>query len=225
MKALTMIDVYKARGYGARQSRVLKGVSILVDSGDIVLLEGPSGSGKTTFLSVAAGLLRPDSGTVEINGTSINSLSLSERRKFRLRNVGFIFQRLNLLTRLTARQNILLMAKLSGMSIERTYRETDVLMNTLGINLLADRYPFELSVGEEQRVAIARALVHIPKIVFADEPTGNLDKTSSNAVAEILASVAQARDIAVIIATHDTRLKKLATRFVSIDDGLIYEGT
>ena len=223
MKILRMENVHMRRGYGARSSEVLKGISISIRSGDIVLLEGPSGSGKTTLLSLAAGLLMPDRGSVIIDGVATAGLSQHERRNLRLAKIGFVFQQANLLSQLTVLQNVMMMATLTGTRLKKAQKDAYALLGDLGIDGLANRFPHELSGGEEQRVAVARALVHNPKIVLADEPTGNLDKESGYSVAEALVSAAHTRDAAVMIATHDYRLKTFASRLITIDDGQTYE--
>jgi len=148
-------------------------------------------------------------------------MSLGECRRHRATRVGFVFQRSNLLPRLTVGENVVLMAVLGGMAREAAKRETTRMLEALGIATLADRYPHELSGGEEQRAAVARALVHGPAIVLADEPTGSLDGVSGRAVAESLGSLAAERGAAVLVATHDVRLRSFASRRVRIVDGRI----
>lgn len=223
MSILLMQEIHKKRGHGARSVHVLQGISFSIACGEVVLLEGPSGSGKTTLLALAAGLLMPDAGDVFIDGVSLADLAPAVRRSFRAKQVGFVFQRSNLLSALTVRQNVLLMTELAAISSKIGEKETDALLQHLGLTALAAKYPHELSGGEEQRTAVARALVHRPKIVFADEPTGSLDGASGRAVAEALATLARDRNTAVLVATHDLRLEPIATRKIRISDGLISE--
>jgi len=218
---LELDRVRRTRGVGPHAVEALRDVSLAVGGGEFVLLEGPSGAGKTTLLAVAAGLLRPTSGDVCLAGRRLPAMSLGECRRHRATRVGFVFQRSNLLPRLTVGENVVLMAVLGGMAREAAKRETTRMLEALGIATLADRYPHELSGGEEQRAAVARALVHGPAIVLADEPTGSLDGVSGRAVAESLGSLAAERGAAVLVATHDVRLRSFASRRVRIVDGRI----
>jgi len=222
--ALLLEGVSKARGTGRQTVQALRDVSLRLSAGELVLLEGPSGAGKTTLLAVAAGLLSADAGRVILADLAIGEARPAARRKHRLRNVGFVFQRANLLGELTVRENVLLMTSLAGMPREHAHREVDALLEELGLARLADRRSTELSGGEEQRVALARALVHRPPVVLADEPTGNLDGASGRVVAEGLAKCARARGAAVLVATHDARLVPFATRRISIVDGRVDAG-
>jgi len=221
MSALILDDVYKERGQGRRRVPALRGVSLEGHGGEVVLLEGPSGSGKTTLLAVAAGLLSVDRGAVFLAGASLSDLSPAGRRALRARAVGFVFQRANLLGRLTARENVLLAAATAGMGATEAADEADRLLAVLGVEAERDRYPDELSGGQEHRVAVARALVHRPRVVLADEPTSHLDSAAGRAVSRLLADLARERGAAVIVATHDARLHDIATRRVCIEDGRI----
>ena len=224
MTALTLEHVSKSRGSGRRRVRVLHDVSLLVEAGEVLLLEGPSGAGKTTLLAVAAGLLLADEGLVLLDGQPLTALTPSARRRHRARRIGFVFQRSNLLDQLTVRENVLLAASLAGLRSDEVGRDTDELLGRLGIASLATRRARELSGGEEQRVAVARALVHRPALILADEPTGSLDSVSGLAVMDQLAAMARAGGAAVIIATHDVRLASIATRTIRIRDGRVLNG-
>jgi ABC-type lipoprotein export system ATPase subunit len=221
VSAIRIEGVWKRRGSGARSIEVLRDVSLSIEAGELVLLLGPSGSGKTTLLGIAAGLLSPDAGSVAMNGIRLDGTSQSERRALRSTRIGFIFQRPNLLSGLTARENIRLMATLAGIAHLQSERETDAVLERLGIRDLAGRLPHELSGGEEQRVGIARALVHRPPVVLADEPTGSLDAVAGTSVAELLFSVAAERQSAVLVATHDMRLERYASRQLHMTDGRV----
>ena len=221
MIAISLSEVTKHRGHGHRAVEVLVGASLEVQSSELVLLEGPSGSGKTTLLGIAGGLLSPDSGRVILAGRTLNQESLDARRLIRARHVGLVFQRANLLPGLTARDNVLLMGRLAGMTTEAGAKETSQLFEALGITECADRYPHELSGGEEQRVAVARALVHRPVVVLADEPTGSLDGRTGLAVAASLSALARERASAVLICTHDSRLVPFAVRRLRMLDGRV----
>jgi ABC-type lipoprotein export system ATPase subunit len=224
MIPLELRGVSKRRGTGRRSVQVLVEVNLEVRAGEVVLLEGPSGSGKTTLLGVAGGLLSADSGGVILAGTALESETQARRRAIRARWAGVVFQRANLLPGLTARENVILMGRLAGMSSRDGAREADRVLDLLGLAALADRRPQELSGGEEQRVAVARALVHRPAVVLADEPTGNLDAASGHAVAASLSGLARDRSSAVLICTHDQRLAPFATRRLSIVDGRVVPG-
>jgi ABC-type lipoprotein export system ATPase subunit len=214
-------DLVVVRGVGRRAVRVLDGASLAVEAGEVVLLEGPSGSGKTTLLLVAAGLLTPTSGGVTVAGLELGRASQSARRALRAKAVGFVFQRANLLERLTVRENVELAGFLAGRSPAEVRSDVDSLLEALGIGHLAERRPDALSGGEEHRAAVARALVHRPALVLADEPTGNLDADSGAAVAEALAGLARDRGAAVLVATHDARLYRIADRRAVLDQGRI----
>jgi putative ABC transport system ATP-binding protein len=224
MMALELERISQTRGSGRRAVQALRDVSLSIAAGEFVLLEGPSGAGKTTLLAVAAGLLTPTAGTVKLAGQSLGALSSAECRRQRAGCVGFVFQRSNLLPQLTLWDNVLLMVAIGGVPRTEGEGEATQLLQALGIAGLAQRYPRELSGGEEQRAAVARALVHRPTIVLADEPTGNLDGVSGKAVAERLAGLAAERGTAVLVATHDPRLEPFATRRVRIVDGTLADG-
>jgi putative ABC transport system ATP-binding protein len=218
---LLLQSVSKHRGVGRRSVLVLREVSLALAPGEIVLLEGPSGSGKTTLLGVAGGVLSPDAGQVFVSDLLLTGQPPARQRELRVRHVGFVFQRANLLSVLTARENIVLMGILAGMTEPDAGRGADQLLAALGMTALADRRPTELSGGEEQRVAVARALVHRPAVVLADEPTGGLDAVTGHAVAEALARLAHERGSAVLIGTHDARLASFASRRLAMTGGRV----
>lgn len=223
MTVLRMHLVSKRRGHGSRAVSVLKGVSLEVARGEIVLLQGPSGSGKTTLLGLAAGLLLPDDGFVEVDAQRLSELTPAQRRELRARKIGFVFQRANLFPALTAGENAYLMGTLAGMARAAVAAEAGALLGKLGMSRLAERFPTELSGGEEQRVAVVRALVHSPSLVLADEPTGNLDGASGRAVADALVELARSKNSAVVVATHDPRLEPIASRRLALRDGALAE--
>jgi ABC-type lipoprotein export system ATPase subunit len=224
MSAIRFDGVWTTRGAARRAVQVLRDVSFSIEAGELVLLTGPSGSGKTTLLGVAAGLLTAERGRIEIGGARIESTSQRVRRAVRAAAVGMVFQRPCLLSGLTARENVLLMASIAGMSANDGARQTDVLLERLGVASLRDRLPHELSGGEEQRVGIARALVHGPAVLLADEPTGSLDETAGAGVAELLRGLASERQAAVLVATHDLRLRRFASRLLVLTDGALADG-
>ena len=219
MIALALHDVSKTLGQGARATQALKGVSLQLSPGEILLLEGPSGSGKTTLLMVAAGLLTPDSGSVELAGERIDNLDPAHRATMRAGRIGFVFQRANLLEQLTVRDNIQLAGVAAGIPKNQCKAELEQLLETLGISGLADRYPATLSGGEEHRVALARGVIHRPAVVFADEPTGSLDAAGGVRVADALRDFADSHGVAVLLASHDRRLRRITHRSLNLVDG------
>ena len=223
MNAIRLQAVSKSRGSGKRSVRVLRDVSFSIAAGELVLLVGPSGSGKTTLLGVAAGLLTADDGEIEIRGVRIDGATPRARRALRAEAIGLVFQRPSLLSGLTARENVRLMAATAGMPAFDAQSQADSLLERLGIGALADRHPHELSGGEEQRVGIARALVHRPAVILADEPTASLDGVTGESIAEMLASLAAERHTAVLVATHDLRLRRFASRCLHLVDGVLSE--
>lgn len=219
MSALVLDGVTKTRGIGPRAVRALRDVSLQIEPGEVVLLEGPSGSGKTTLMTVAAGLLTADSGSVTIGDTRIDTLEPRDRAAVRARDVGFVFQRANLLETLTVLENAMLAGAIAGLSREDCAARAGALLEELGIAELADRFPATLSGGQEHRAALARGLVHRPRIVLADEPTGNLDSESGRAAATALRELASRHGVAVLVATHDPRLREIADRVLTLVDG------
>jgi len=198
---------------------VVKGVSLSIDDGEFVCLTGKSGGGKTTLLSLLSGLERPTSGQVKLGGKDITSASEDELALFRRKNVGFIFQSFNLIPTLSAWENValpLFPVKMKG--DERKGRATD-LLERMELGHRMDHLPSALSGGEKQRVAIARALVTHPKILFADEPTGNLDSATEYAIMEILNRVHTQEGVAILMVTHELELAKSADRLIRMHDG------
>lgn len=224
MNTLSFDRVDMFRGAGAHRVKALRDVTLQVEEGELVVLDGPSGSGKTTLLALAGGLLTPHCGTVRLENEDLATLSAGERRSLRAQRVGFVFQHGNLLSALTARQNVLLGGLLAGLGPEESMAATEELLDQLGIGALADRRPDSLSGGEEMRVAVARALVHRPALVLADEPSASLDGESALAVAEALVQLAGRRGSAVLVATHDARLVPFASRRIGLIDGRIAAG-
>jgi putative ABC transport system ATP-binding protein len=224
MNALVLDQVCKSRGSGAQRVAALRDVSLRIRRGELVMLEGPSGSGKTTLLAVAGSLLTADSGSVELGGESLCGRSSSERRRLRASCVGFVFQHANLLTSLSVRQNLLLRSQLAGVGRAEAARSADELLERLGIEKLADRFPAALSGGEEMRAAVARALVHRPILVLADEPSASLDGDSALSVADALSRIARERNAAVLVATHDARLTPYSDRRAGLLDGRLRNG-
>ncbi len=210
-----------SRRYGAGDTAVhaLRGVSVTVAEGELTAVMGPSGSGKSTLMHLLAGLDRPTAGEVWIDGTAIGRLGDAELTQLRREHIGFVFQFFNLLPMLTAEENILLPLQLGGRKPERAWVEE--LIDKVGLGDRRAHRPSELSGGQQQRVALARALVSKPTVVFADEPTGNLDSTTSGEVLELLRdSVARYRQTTVMV-THDATAAAIADRILFLADGRI----
>jgi putative ABC transport system ATP-binding protein len=200
---------------------VVKGVSLSIDPAEFVCLVGKSGCGKTTLLSILSGLERPTSGHVKLGGKDITSATEDELALFRRENVGFIFQSFNLIPTLSAWENValpLFPIKMPG--DERKRRATD-LLERMELGHRMDHLPSALSGGEKQRVAIARALVTHPKVLFADEPTGNLDSATGDAIMEILNRLHTQEGVAILMVTHEVELAKSADRLIRMHDGKV----
>jgi putative ABC transport system ATP-binding protein len=183
---------------------IIKNINLSIDSGDVVSIVGPSGSGKTTLLAIMAGLDLPTEGSINLLGSEITTLNEDKRSQIRGKDVGFVFQSFHLLPRLSALDNVMLPLEISGS--EHAQEKAKEALVRVGLEKRVQHFPNQLSGGEKQRVAIARAMVNNPKILFADEPTGNLDKSSSTAVSELLFSVNQSMDTTLVIVTHDLTL-------------------
>lgn len=212
-------------GRGLRLSlgttRALDGVDVSVDPGEVVAVMGPSGSGKSTLLHVLAGLLRPDEGEVELDGTRIDTLSDRERSAVRLRRMGFVFQFGDLVPELTLAENVALPVRLLGLPRRQAQERAADLLGQLGVGDVADRRLVEVSGGQAQRAAIARALVHQPDVVLADEPTGALDTVTGELVLESLLRASAERGVAVVLVTHELSVAAWASRSVSLRDGRV----
>jgi putative ABC transport system ATP-binding protein len=194
-----------------------------VDSDEKVAVIGPSGSGKTTLLSLAAGILLADEGRIRVDGTEISAASDAARRDFRISNIGLVFQEFELLEYLTVRENILLPYRVStALKFDREVRASvEPLAESVGIGRALDRYPHRLSQGERQRVALSRALITRPRILFADEPTGNLDPRTSRTIVEVLLRQAEAARATVLMVTHDHSLLEWFDRVIDLEQLLV----
>lgn len=218
-KTLQVSHVSKRYGLGSTQVTAVHDISLSVSPGEIVLIMGPSGSGKTTLLSMLGALLKPTEGTIQLNGTVISALPESRLPDIRLKQFGFVFQDFNLLSALTALENVALVAELAGAHSAESRRKATTLLNELG---LADRLHFlpeKLSGGEKQRVAIARALINDPMLILADEPTANLDSRIGQEIMRLLRRIAKEQGRSVIIVSHDQRIKEIADRVLWLEDG------
>ena len=198
---------------------VLKDVSLCLDAGDTLAIVGPSGSGKTTLLGLCAGLDDASAGSVELDGMAIELLDQDARAALRNRLVGFVFQSFQLIPTLTAIENVLVPLELRGESGRQA--DAERLLTEVGLCDRLDHYPLQLSGGEQQRVALARAFIHRPKILFADEPTGNLDSSTSEPIVEMLFRLNHEAGTALVLVTHDPALAAKARRVVTMRGGTI----
>lgn len=216
-------DLCKIYGSGENRVTALNHASLSLSDGDFLSIMGPSGSGKSTLLHLLSGLDAPTSGSLSYDGRDIYRLTDRELSDFRRRRIGFIFQKFHLLPVLTARENILMPLLLDKKQPDEAYFER--ITKLLGISDRLEHLPCELSGGQQQRVAIARALIARPDVIFADEPTGNLDTKSGGEVMELLKSVHREFGKALVIITHDQRIARMAERHVIMTDGVLSEVT
>jgi len=211
------------KNYGIKETlvRALKPTSIEVEKGEFIAIVGPSGSGKSTLLHLLAGLDKPSAGQVFINDKDIYAMGEKEISRYRRRNIGFIFQAFNLIPILSAEENIKLPILMDGKKVDEEY--IDELMEILDLKDRKKHLPGELSGGQQQRVSIARALANKPSIIFADEPTGNLDSKNSKEVLELLKGTIKKYDQTLVMITHDSNIAKMADRIITISDGTIID--
>jgi predicted ABC-type transport system involved in lysophospholipase L1 biosynthesis ATPase subunit len=211
-------DLHQSFRMGPRRIEVLRGISMEIARGEAVFLCGASGAGKTTLLYTLAGLERPESGTVEFDGRELYSGRSSAQARFRNEKMGFVFQGYFLLPELTALENVLLPGMIGGRTKASAAEES---LTVVGLKDRMQHLPAELSGGEQQRVAIARALTNDPEIIFADEPTGNLDSKTGEAVINLLLDLARERTKTLLLVTHDERLARRGDRTLRIADGIL----
>lgn len=207
--------IYKSFG----TVQVLKDICFSADPGEIVAIVGASGAGKSTLLQIMGSLMKPDSGTVTIDSTSLFSLSDKGISSFRNKKIGFVFQAHHLLAEFTALENVMLPALIAGKSRKQARQQALPLLETVGLSHRISHKPSELSGGEQQRVAIARALVNRPSVVFADEPTGNLDSRTKEEIHRLFFSLRDQFGVTIILVTHDRDLARLCDRTVEMIDG------
>jgi len=222
---LRVQDVSKVFGDGSASVNALSHINLEVYPGDVILILGPSGSGKTTLLSIMGGLLHPTSGKVYVNSHDIYQLSDQELSRLRSREIGFVFQSFNLLNFLSVRKNVEVMLNLAGVGGRKARERASEVLSQVRLDHRLDFSPKNLSGGERQRVSIARALANNPKIILADEPTGNLDSTVGRVVVEILVRLAREGGRGVVIVTHDSRILDIADRVLQLSDGTLVDGT
>jgi putative ABC transport system ATP-binding protein len=212
-------DVWRRYGSGDNAVDAVRGVSLTVAAGELIAVMGPSGSGKSTLMHMLAGLDRPTSGEITIAGTAISRLGDNALTKLRRSHIGFVFQFFNLLPMLTAEENILLPLSIAGRKPERDWLEE--VVRTVGLEDRLSHRPSELSGGQQQRVAIARAVIARPTVMFADEPTGNLDSTTSGEILELLRRSVDAYGQTTLMVTHDPKAAAIADRVLFLADGQI----
>jgi putative ABC transport system ATP-binding protein len=204
---------------GDKLLTILDQVDVVIESGEFVAILGPSGSGKSTLLALMAGLDRPTEGEVVLDGQPIQDLSEDQLALLRRRNIGFVFQSFELLSNLTAHENVLLPIELVG--LDRPHQRAEELLKIVGLSDRGHHYPVQLSGGEQQRVALARAFATEPRILLADEPTGNLDSKTSEKVLAILSDLRQRCGTTMVLVTHDQNVAQLADRLIHLQDGKI----
>lgn len=208
---------------GNRDLTVLDHVDFSVDEGTTCSIVGPSGSGKTTLLGLCAGLDRPTAGEVILNGVNLGPLDEDERAEVRNKHVGFVFQTFQLVPTLTALENVMVPLELRGMKTSEVQRDAKELLTEVGLGDRLDHYPTQLSGGEQQRVAIARAFINKPKILFADEPTGNLDSETGATIEELLFDLNKASGTTLVLVTHDLSLAEQCQRIIRLKNGKIFK--
>ena len=202
----------------------MRQVDLSIKPGEIVLIMGPSGSGKTTLLSMAGLLLSPTDGHIWVNGQEVTRQTQRERAALRLRTIGFVFQSYNLLSALTARENVELVMNMAGIRGKRARDRATELLTLLKLEQRQNHRPADLSGGEKQRVALARALANDPRLILADEPTGNLDSKIGREIMELLCcGLGRDQGRAIVIVTHDHRLRDIADRVLWLEDGQLTE--
>lgn len=219
LSAIALQNVHLSLGEGAGRVHILKGIDLEIEQGTAVGLIGPSGSGKSTLLMVMAGLERADKGSVRVAGTDLSPLSEDGLARFRGQNVGIIFQSFHLVPNMTALENVAVPLELAGDrdAFAKAKRE----LEAVGLGHRLSHYPAQMSGGEQQRVAVARALVVEPKILIADEPTGNLDESTGNQIVELMFSAQKARNMTLVLVTHDPALARRCDRMVRVRSGEI----
>ena len=212
-------NVTRVFGTGQQAVTAVNGVNLTVRSGEFLAIMGRSGSGKTTLLNLMAGLDQPTSGTLMFEGRDLATLSESDQVQLRRHKISFIFQSFGLIPLLSAYENVELPLHISGSSWRERRRMATQALEVVGLGARANHRPYELSGGEQQRVAIARALVSGPDVLFADEPTGELDSATGASISNMLRNISEERGVTVIVATHDVALAAMSSRTVQIEDG------
>ena len=216
--------VVKVYGAGKNQLEVLRGVNLRANRGELLAILGRSGSGTSTLLHILGGLDRPDTGCVLVDSTDLASLDNDAMADLRLQKIGFIFQFFNLLPGLTLKANVEMPLMLANVPGKESSPRVEEMLRFVGLDRRGDHYPSELSGGEQQRGAIARALISRPRVVMADEPTGNLDSDTGRRIIELLGRMQSELDQTTIIVTHDPEIASSADRVLRLEGGMLYEG-
>jgi putative ABC transport system ATP-binding protein len=224
MNTLRLREVVKHYPSAGETVRAVDGVSLEIPPGELVALYGPSGSGKTTLLLLCAGLMAPDRGQVLFGERDIGGLSQRESSRYRLRDVGFIFQSFHLMPGASALENALIKLPVEGTSVREARELTEPWLQRVGLGERMHHRPAQLSMGERQRVAIARALVNKPRLLLADEPTGNLDSKRTREILALLRDVCREREIPGLLVTHDAEAIPFVDRTLTLRDGRLSEG-
>lgn len=219
MNILEAHQVIKTYKIGEQDVHVLNNISLTIQKGEFVALIGSSGSGKSTLLSLLSGLDNPTAGRIVVNGQDITHKSEDELAPLRNQTIGFVFQSFHLVPALTALENIMFPAELLG--DRQALAKAEILMQRVGVWERRDNFPHQLSGGERQRVAICRALINNPQILFADEPTGNLDSTNGEAILDLLLQLQKEREMTLILVTHDPLIAQRAGRIIRLKDGQV----
>jgi putative ABC transport system ATP-binding protein len=220
---VTIEGVRKSYGSGTGRQLVLDDLSLTLEAGEFAVVLGPSGCGKTTLLNLVGGLDTADSGRVRACGVELGDADRAELTAYRARSVGFVFQFYNLLPTLTARENVEAGVRVAGIDREAAREAADELLGRVGIGSLGDRFPSQLSGGEQQRVAIARALAKRPPLLLADEPTGNLDEETANGVLELMRELNEATGATFVVVSHNPVLAETGGRVVRLSHGRVGE--
>lgn len=224
MAILEAKNIVKTYGLSGQEGSItaLNNVTLSINPGDFIAIMGPSGSGKTTLLNILSGLDKPTSGEVLIENQEISSISGDELALFRRKQLGFVFQDFNLLDSLSIKENIILPMALEKKTAEEMDVKAQSLAELFGIEAILNKYPYTISGGQQQRAAVSRALVNEPKILLADEPTGNLDSKSSNDIMECFANIVEMFSTTVLIVTHDIFAASYCKQVIFIKDGMIH---
>lgn len=221
LKAYNITKVYGSKD-GNNSTKALNGVSFSIEEGEFVGIMGPSGSGKTTLLNILSGISKPTSGEVEIVEKNINKMSSDEIALFRRRKLGFVFQEFNLLDSLTIKENIMLPMILDKKSSDEMNNKVDEIMTLFDIGNIGNKYPYEVSGGQQQRAAVSRSVVNDPVIIFGDEPTGNLDSKSSSSVMKLFTKMNKELNSTILMVTHDAFAASFCKKIIFIKDGDIH---
>lgn len=226
MKTIAHIQLHqltKTYTEGENKRAVLQGLDLSLEEGEMIILLGRSGSGKSTLLNIMSGIDKPDSGQVIIGGTNLTMMGERDRTLFRRKHIGFVFQSFNLISTLTALENVLLPLKLNNIPDQKASEKARRFLEEVGLGDRGGSYPDRLSGGEQQRVAIARALANEPMLILADEPTGNLDYKTGQHILNMLNNLVRKENRTIIIATHDREICKIADRIFMLQGGKLKE--